>query len=150
MYLYRIANYKHIRDLAGTGGLYASGRWHNKGTRIIYFSEHISLAKLEILANSSFLPKGLCLLTVALPDNIQPLEVNKTELPEDWDCYPYVEDLKKITSKWLTTQESVLLRVPSSQSPHEFNYLVNPLHKDITKIKAKSVEEIKFDQRLQL
>ncbi len=68
----------------------------------------------------------------------------------NWDSYPYVDDLKKISLKWLMSQKSVLLKVPSAQSSHEVNYLANPMHRDIVKLKVKSVEEIKFDQRLQL
>lgn len=150
MYLYRIANCRYIRDLTGTGGLYAAGRWHNKGTRILYFSEHISLAKLEVLVNTSFIPKGVCLLTVTVPEEIQIEEIDIAKLPNDWDAYPYVEDLKRFTSEWVTSQKSAILKVPSAQSPHEFNYLVNPLHTDINKLAIESVEVIKFDQRLQL
>lgn len=150
MRLYRIASCKFIRDLTGTGGLYASGRWHAKGSRIIYFSEHISLAKLEVLANSSFLPKGTCLLTVTVPDSITIISLAHRDLPKGWDSFPYVEELKNITAKWLSSHESLVLKVPSAQSAHEFNYLINPLHKDMKKVKIESVEEIKFDQRLKL
>ncbi|ELR70905.1 hypothetical protein C900_03340 [Fulvivirga imtechensis AK7] len=90
------------------------------------------------------------MLTAIIPDDIIPVEVTEKELPKDWDNYPYVEDLKEISLKWLMSQKSVLLKVPSAQSSLEFNYLVNPLHKDIINLKVRSIEDIKFDQRLRL
>lgn len=150
MQLYRIAHCKHINDLAGTGGLYASGRWHNKGTRIIYFSEHISLAKLEVLANSNFLLKTMCLLTIKMNDHIKIEVLEKEQLDIGWNSFPYPESLKMITHNWLKANKSVALKVPSAQSDKEYNFLLNPLHPDINKINIISSEKIKFDHRLKL
>lgn len=150
MYLYRIALCRHINDLSGVGGLYASGRWHNRGSRILYFSEHISLAKLEVLANTGFLPKNMCLLTAHLSDNISISEINKNDLPDKWDTYPYIEDLKTITNEWLKLAKSVVLKVPSSQSENEHNFLINPIHKDMEKLEVKKTEPVQFDHRLKL
>jgi len=136
--------------MSGAGGLYASGRWHSKGTRILYFSEHISLAKLEILVNASFLPKNMCMLTIAVAENLEVEVVEKKELPKDWNEYPYNDELKRITNFWLNRKKSAILKVPSSQSDIEFNYLINPLHKDTTKIKVIDKKKIDFDNRLKL
>jgi len=150
MQLYRISHCKHIDDMSGAGGLYASGRWHAKGTRILYFSEHISLAKLEVLVNASFLPRKMCLLTIDLGTKIKIEVVDIEQLPKGWNEYPYIDDLKQITNSWLDRKESAILKVPSSQSDFEFNYLINPLHKDVVKIKVVDKKNIKFDNRLKL
>ena len=148
MRLYRISSCKYIDDLTGTGGLYADGRWHEKGTRIIYTSERVSLAKLETLANSVVLPKDQCLLTLDLPDNILPETVDIHDLPEDWDDFPYIKGLVAITKRWINRNKSLLLKVPSAQATGEYNVLINPLHKDVEKIKIISTAPVKFDHRL--
>ena len=56
MRVYRLAKTPFIRDLRGTGGLYGSGRWHRRGTPILYTSENASLPMLEFLANYTILP----------------------------------------------------------------------------------------------
>ena len=69
MLVYRIGNSKRIRDLQGTGGLYTAGRWHQKGRRVLYTSSSISLAKLEVLANSiGKIPKSMALATLSFPN----------------------------------------------------------------------------------
>ncbi|QSE96904.1 RES family NAD+ phosphorylase [Fulvivirga lutea] len=148
MKLYRIGHKNYIHDLAGTGGLYADGRWHAKGTRIVYFSEHISLAKLEVLANSVILPKNMSLMTVEVADNEAIKEITTSMLPESWDGYPYLEKLHSITYDWIKRSESLILKVPSAQATNEFNYLINPLHKNKDAVKVVSIEPIKFDRRL--
>jgi RES domain-containing protein len=150
MKLYRIAHCRHIEDMTGTGGLYASGRWHPKGIRILYFSEHISLAKLETLANSNLILNNMCLMTASLDEKINIEILEREKLPERWDSYPYSDSLHGITQNWLSSNKSVGLKVPSAQSTSEFNYLINPSHKDISKIEVVSCEKITFDLRLQL
>ena len=67
MLLYRLGQQPYIASTAGLGGLYSNGRWHEIGTPILYTSEHLSLAKLEILANAATLPKSFFLLTLEVP-----------------------------------------------------------------------------------
>ena len=47
---YRLVKKKYTsKPLDGLGGLHVDGRWHSKGRPIIYSSESIALAKMEIL-----------------------------------------------------------------------------------------------------
>lgn len=48
MELWRISNYA---DLSGEGGLRAAGRWHTRGKRIVYLTDHPASALLELLAH---------------------------------------------------------------------------------------------------
>jgi RES domain-containing protein len=52
MILYRFAHRKFAKDLSGTGARLKGGRWNPPGIPVIYTSENISLALLEILANA--------------------------------------------------------------------------------------------------
>ncbi|MEM9855957.1 MAG: RES family NAD+ phosphorylase [Bacteroidota bacterium] len=150
MTIFRVSSCRYIHDMSGTGGLYAAGRWHYKGTRILYFSEHISLAKLEVLASSTFLPKKMCLLSIELHSDVSIKTLNPNDIPHDWQLYPHPDILKKITHEWIGKTESFLLKVPSAQSTSEYNYLLNPLHPEMDKVKTKRVESISFDRRLKL
>jgi RES domain-containing protein len=148
MELYRITDARYATDLTGSGGLYAPGRWHRRGTPILYLTEHISLAILEVLANSPRLPEGRSLVTVSLPDNSSINSINPTILPNSWQQWPYIDELADITEQWIQEQKYWIMQVPSAQSPTEFNYLLNPLHPEHATLKLISIEPHPFDSRL--
>ena len=148
MTLYRIADSRYATDLNGSGGLFAPGRWHRRGTPLLYLTEHVSLTKLEVLAHSPSLPKERMLVTVSLPDDIPILIVDAVTLPDGWQEWPYLDELVDITEQWILEQKFWIMRVPSAQSPTEFNYLLNPLHPEHAKLKLISIEPHPFDFRL--
>ncbi|GAA4386277.1 RES family NAD+ phosphorylase [Hymenobacter koreensis] len=122
MRLFRLAKGQYIADISGTGGLYASGRWHEQGTRILYTSEHLSLAKLEALANSPVLPRNYALLELEVPDDAPVKTVRAEELPVNWAALPYPQELALITRQWVEEGKYWLMRVPSAHSLGEWNY----------------------------
>lgn len=148
MILYRIADDRFASDLSGSGGLYSSGRWNRLGTPMVYLTEHVSLAKLEVLAHSPALPKGRSLVTVSLPDDASITYIDPASLPENWHEWPYLDALTDITEQWIREQNYWIMCVPSAQSPIEKNYLLNPLHPEHTTLKLISIEPHPFDQRL--
>lgn len=148
MILYRIADDRYATDLSGSGGLYAPGRWHRRGTPILYLAEHVSLAKLEVLANSPGLPEGRVLVTVSLPDDLSMLIVELADLPQGWQEWPYLDELADMAEQWIRERKFWIMRVPSAQSPSEHNYLLNPLHPEHATLKLISIEPHPFDPRL--
>ena len=148
MTLYRITKNKFANDLSGTGGLYGAGRWHREGTRILYLAEHISLAKLEVLANSRKLPQNQSLVTVELPKDASIVHLDPHSLPQGWEDIPYFEELADISEKWIEEGKFWVMRVPSAQSPTEHNYLLNPLHPEHKTLTLVSIEPHLFDSRL--
>lgn len=148
MILYRIADDRYADDLNGTGGQFVSGRWHHRGTQILYLTEHVSLAMLEVLVHSPSLPEGRSLVTVSLPNNPSMLDVAIDTLPEGWQDWPYLEELADRTEDWLREGECWIMRVPSAPSSTEFNYLLNPRHPEHTSLKLVSIEPHPFDPRL--
>ena len=149
MFVYRIGSHKRIRDLQGTGGLYVAGRWHQKGTQILYTSSCISLAKLEVLANSvGKIPRSLALVTLAFPEAAPVQTVTVDQLPDNWHHYPYPSQLSQLTENWLKKETAWIMRVPSAQSPTEYNYLFNPQHTMHDKLEVVEVRNELFDQRL--
>ncbi len=148
MRLYRFSPSEFASDLGGTGGLYSAGRWNRKGTRLLYTSDCISLAKLELLANSTASPDNLSLLTLDVPEQATVVSIDAATLPENWPVIPYLPVLASLAERWIAEQKFWLLRVPSVHSPIEFNYLLNPLHPEHTTLQIVSIEPHLFDPRL--
>jgi RES domain-containing protein len=148
MELYRITKTQYATDFSGTGGFYGPGRWHREGTRILYLSEYISLAKLEVLANSRIIPKNQSLVTVEISDDASIKYITSKDLPIGWAAIPYLEELATISEKWIADQKFWIMRVPSAHSPTEFNYLLNPLHPEHSMLKLISIGPHPFDPRL--
>lgn len=148
MKLYRFGKQPYIHDTSGQGGLYHAGRWHRQGTLILYTAEHLSLAKLEMLANSPVLPVNYFVLTLEVPDDASVKLVEAADLPADWFSLPYPPELATITQAWIREGQHWLMRVPSAQSPTEYNYLLNPLHPEHQQLRIVSIAPHPFDGRL--
>jgi RES domain-containing protein len=147
MLVFRFAKEKHIRDLTGTGGLYGSGRWHEKGTRILYTSETFSLAKMEVLANAPTLPRDYWFVVLEIPEEASYWEVKREELPANWNAFPHPKELISFTNNWIADGTSLVMKVPSVHSLYEFNYLINPLHPQASLVKIVECGPHKFDKR---
>lgn len=147
MKIFRITKSEHA-NLDGVGGLMVSGRWHEKGIRIVYFSENRSLAVLEYLAHigtSSLLPSKLVLMTLVFSEKINFKEISIKELKKDWQ--KKLLYTRNIGSKFLKENKNLFLRVPSVIMPDEYNFLFNPLHPD-SKQCTIFTEPFLFDERI--
>lgn len=149
MKVFRIAKKTYIRDLTGIGAKRYGGRWNPKGTAILYTSEHRSLATLEMLVNNSMLtiPRDLALLTLKIPASINPHQIGLDDLPSNWRNSPAPLLLSETGAKWVASDKSVILKVPSAIIPEEQNILINPLHPDFKKISIENVSDFTLDSR---
>ena len=123
MTLWRISRYA---DLSGRGGLHAAGRWHTRGTPIVYLSDHPATCLLEMLVqvgHSGNVPRTYQWLRVDVTD-IPLIDVDA--LPADWS--QRLEHTQVLGDAWLSAGESALLRVPSVVAPATWNVLLNPRH----------------------
>lgn len=148
MVLWRISNYS---TLDGVGGLKASGRWHNRGCRVVYLSQSPASALLEILVHLEIriddLPKQYKLLQIHVPDSVRIERVEQTvKLLDNWK--QDIAATRRLGDSWLKRDASALLEVPSALVPHTSNFLLNPRHKDSSSITVVSVTEHSFDSRL--
>ncbi|MBN2613212.1 MAG: RES family NAD+ phosphorylase [Bacteroidales bacterium] len=147
MDIFRITKAEHA-GLEGIGGLMVSGRWHNKGERVVYFSENRSLAVLEYqvhIGDRVLFPANLVLLTLSIPDDIQVHDIEIKKLANNWkDKSLHTRHLGSI---FLKENKFLLLRVPSVIVPGEFNFLYNPMHPDAKRCKQKT-EPFIFDERI--
>ncbi len=148
MIVYRLAKKEYVRDLTGTGGLFGAGRWHEKGTRILYTAGSFSLAKLEVLANTKIIPKNYHLILIEIPDDIRHKELSIADLPSNWNSFPHPKELVAFTGQWIKENKFLVMRVPSVHSPFEWNYLINPLHPEAGRLKIIENFAHEFDPRL--
>ena len=147
MQLWRISNFA---DLSGEGGLLASGRWHSRGHRIVYLSDHPASALVEVLVNleidSDDLPQSYQLLTVEVPDDVTYASIDPSAVPADWRTD--LASTRALGDQWLRANERALLRVPSAIVPLASNWLLNPAHPDVSRIGIGDVIRAPFDPRL--
>lgn len=151
MFVHRIGNTKHIRDLSGFGARIKGGRWNRPGTGVIYTSENRSLAILEFrahLTDPKLIPAKSSILTIQISPKIVPKKIPVSKLPQNWQHFPWPSVLADIGTEWVNTNGSLLLSVPSVITPHEFNILINPSHPDIKHIKIYHIEPYEFDNRI--
>lgn len=153
MRVFRIEREKFLSDtLKGIGASLSEGfRWNSVNTKLVYTSESRSLAMLEVAVHLDLildLPTDRYYVEIDIPDDIQLLEIDIEELPLNWDSKPPISVTQFIGDDFVLNNQSAVLKVPSSIVPFEFNYLINPTHKDVEKIKVVSTTPINFDERL--
>ncbi len=148
---WRIVKQKHARSaFSGEGARVYEGRWNSTGVRMVYCSEHLSLAALEILAHVQ---------PVAIRDRFRAFRLSWDEaimdaidlkkLPKGWDQQPPGAVSKNVGDEWIKSDRSSVLALPSVLVPQERTFLLNPNHRDFVKIKIKDAGDFVLDPRLQ-
>jgi len=153
MTVYRIEREKYLATtLEGIGAAKADGyRWNSMNTLLVYSSESRALATLEVsmhLDLNEDLPMDRNYVEIDIPDDIEILELGISDLPNDWDSKPPNLTTQFIGDQFVNDNEFAVLKVPSSVVPPEYNYLINPRHRDASKIKVLSVKPMLFDERI--
>jgi RES domain-containing protein len=136
----------------GIGASLEGGRWNHKGIQVVYTSESISLAALEILAH---LPEEALLFSeyVRIPITFpkkSTISLDPKSLPTDWDAIPPEAPAQAIGTQWAKSRQSLALKVPSTIVPEESNYLINPFHPDFRLTSVGKAELFPFDKRLKV
>ena len=149
MKVFRLSKSKYSRDLSGQGAEKSGGRWNSKGTAMIYTSESRALctAELAVRLPLGVIPLDYKLITLELPDRLIS-EMDVRTLPDDWNSLPHSDSTQKIGDHFVSAAKHLALRVPSAVVPGDFNFLINPGHKNIGKVRIVSVEDYGFDNRL--
>lgn len=148
MKVYRISKCKYIEDLSGTGAASYSGRWHSKGTHVLYTAQTSSLALLESVVHiAKIAQRDYCMICLEIPeDNIRRIE--QAELPSDWFMNPSPDNLKAFGDHFITNRKFFALQLPSAIMPEEYNFLLNPNHPDFKKVKLLYRRTLPIDERL--
>jgi RES domain-containing protein len=146
---WRIVREKHLATtFSGEGAAEYGGRWNLPGTRMVYTSQSQSLAALELLVHlNPPCPFRYKTIRVEFDESVAQFW-NLEKLPGDWAVEPPSLSTQRLGSRWAQEAASLVLAVPSVIVPGEFNYLLNPRHKDFGQIKLGQPEYFTFDRRL--
>ena len=147
MILWRLSNYA---TLDGTGGLYASGRWHSKGRPIVYCAWNAATALLETLVHieidSEDCPERVQILKIEGPDSLSIERFNPDQLRPGWPTDFSLT--RELGDAWLASRRTLLLEVPCVLVPETWNLLLNPLHPESGQLKIDRIYKHPLDSRL--
>ena len=151
MTVWRIHRAAYGVGLDGTGGRVASGRWSVRGAPIVYTAGTAALAVLERLVNTDpdLLPPDLVLTRIEIPEDIRVGEARaRVKLPQRWNSMRHLWLTRQAGMSWLSSLSSAVLQVPSAIVSEESNFLLNPLHPEHPRIRARKSRAFRFDWRL--
>lgn len=151
MEVWRLCRARHeATAFSGIGAEKAGGRWNLKGHAMVYTSEHLSLAALELLVHvaAENVPDDLISIKGTLPADVSVRELREADLPAHWRTYPAPAELPAIGTAWLSEQRTAVLIVPSAINPLERNLLLNPRHADMKRLLVERGKPFQFDPRL--
>ncbi|HKD17422.1 MAG TPA: RES domain-containing protein [Thermoanaerobaculia bacterium] len=149
MELWRLCRRRHAA-FDGEGARRAGGRWNRKGEAVVYASESLSLAALELLVHCdpALLPPDLVAIRAEVPEGVAIRRVEEKDLPRGWRAYPPPANLAEIGAAWIARGDTAVLTVPSCLVPRERNALLNPAHGDFRRIRVGRPEPFSLDPRL--
>jgi RES domain-containing protein len=150
MIVYRLSKQDFINDLSGYGAEKTGGRWNSKGIPVLYTAGSRALAVVEIAVHVPFgiVPANYYIATIEFPENTNILKINTADLPVNWNLHPFIRATQLIGDGFIKSNEHLIMQVPSATVRGDFNYLINPRHPDLKKIKIKGREPFEFDVRL--
>lgn len=145
MRVWRISDYA---DLSGHGGLLAEGRWHRRGTPVVYCADHPATALLERLVHldPEELPDSYKLLAIEVGNSDHALRMTPGDLPDDWR--DNLNASREIGTAFFTRGEHLLAFVPSVLVPQAWNVLLNPRHRNSRQCRIVETYDRLFDTRL--
>jgi RES domain-containing protein len=147
--LWRLYRTEHGPGLDGIGGIFADGRWHTRGERVVYFGGSAAIVVVERLAHTDpdLLPNDLKLARFEFSAQVPETQVEElTALPANWNQDE--KATRDIGDRWRRQRSSCLLAVPSAIIPEERNFVLNPEHPDAHRLRLVRERRFTFDPRL--
>lgn len=151
MLVYRISQTKYAHQLSAPG---IAARWNSEGLKMIYTAGSVALACLENLAHRSgaaITAGNFSIAIIDINDNLETESISNADLMNinpQWNQVDHYPITQKLGKDWLNSGKSAVLKVPSAIIDLEFNYLINPNHRDFAKIKIVEISRFTFDPRL--
>lgn len=106
------------------------------------------MAEVAVHFTLATLPDDYVMTTIFVPDDLASKAVLETDLPINWKDFPHPISTQKFGDEFVMENRCCLLRVPSVVTKGGFNFLINPNHKDIDRIKIIEIEKFPFDSRI--
>jgi len=150
MQVWRLVKEKYTDSaFSGEGARRGGGRFNSPGRPVVYTSESLALAELEILVHlpTSRLLASYVTFRARLPDEaIETLD--RTTLPSNWRESPVPRSVQAVGDAWVQSGASLALRVPSAVVPAENNVLINPDHPRFEEMTIEGPFDPDIDDRL--
>jgi RES domain-containing protein len=147
---WRICRQRYAADAAtGEGARLYGGRWNSRGLRVVYASTSLALAAVETFVNlePNLRPADLVSIEGAIPDELEIVTLTPEALPKKWD-QTRDESLRRFGDDWIRGGKSVAMLAPSAAIRGEWNVLLNPVHRDFSRIQFRDPLRFDFDVRM--
>ncbi len=146
MHVWRIAKQAYAQQLTGEGNRRTGARWNSPGRPVVYTSEVLSLAVLELLAHTSlrWLPKDLTVVKLLVPEHPPKLEISLESFPVGWETGSHDGWFRRTGDDWLASSEAFYLRAPSIIVPEDYNIMLNPLHSAMSEVRIVTQRPFNF------
>lgn len=112
MQLFRLTRAKHARDFSGEGAVRFAGRWHDKGSRVLYAStsQSLALSELAMQVHRQAWMVDLVWTVLEVPDEWWngALAFDAVRVPEN------PRESREFGRAWLEAGETPMMRVPSA------------------------------------
>ena len=150
MRIFRLSRIKYANELSGVGAAKFGNRWNSKGTEIIYSAESRALAMAEVAVHLSLaaLPKDFMMIEIEIPTSIKINILSEKSLSENWNNFPHTLETQLIGDEFIHSNKFCVIKVPSAVVKGDYNYLINPHHKEMKKIKIIEISDFPFDKRI--
>jgi len=150
MEVFRLSRAKYADQLSGFGAALKGARWNSPGTEIIYTALNRSLAMAEVVVHFSLsmLPRDFQMLTIYIPDDLEIFQLAASDLPTNWNSFPYNSTTQRFGDELVNQNKFALLKVPSAVTKGDFNILINPVHPQFNQISIVEKEPFPFDYRI--
>ncbi|MCH7227471.1 RES family NAD+ phosphorylase [Haloferula sp. A504] len=123
---------------SGEGARRHGGRWNSPGRPVVYLAGSRALAALELLLH---LPSPR---SRAKPYRILEARIPTRHIRDaDRDANPAT-----VGDSWIRQERFLCLRAPSALIPEEPNYLLNPAHPEMARVRVGEAVDFRFDDRL--
>ena len=149
MRVFRLSRKKYAKTLSGKGAAMFGNRWNSKGVEMIYTADSRALAMAEVAVHLSIakLPKDYMMLEIEIPKSVSICELKKRP-KKGWNDNPPTSISQELGDAFIRDSAFGVIKVPSAVVQGDFNYLINPYHKDFKKIEIMSAATFPFDTRM--
>jgi RES domain-containing protein len=93
-------------------------------------------------------PTDLAAVEIDIPDSVEIEHVPVSKLPPGWDAFPASAFTRQLGTDWIAARRTAILEVPSAIIHHERNYLLNPAHPRLGRVRVIGHAPFTFDTRL--
>lgn len=134
---------------SGEGARQHGGRFNSPGIPVVYTAGSLPLALVETMTGLERYDqlRRYMFFRVGIPQG-QLSKLEAEDLPDGWDRHPPSSRSQRIGDRWVSREDSAVLRVPSVAAPYSYNYLLNPLHEAFDDIELGQAEPFPVDERL--